>query len=225
MIIKVMTYNIQHGRGLDKKVSIKRIAAVINNESPDILGINEADQYNIRSLFVNQPGALAYLLKMNFFFGDNLKFWFMRYGNIALAKGNIAAVENIRLPGQGEPRGLVKATLDLGGVKIVFLCTHLGLTKKERSLQLEFMAGIIRDIDLPVIISGDFNCERDELTPILNLLQKNSEANTYPADKPVFAIDHIFWSSHFEIIEAYTVETETSDHLPLIARLKFIKNG
>ena len=41
--IRLMSYNILHGKGADGKVDIARIAAVINRERPDFVGLQEVD--------------------------------------------------------------------------------------------------------------------------------------------------------------------------------------
>ena len=39
-----MTYNIHVGIGMDKKLDLPRIAAVINHEHPDLVGLQEVDR-------------------------------------------------------------------------------------------------------------------------------------------------------------------------------------
>lgn len=222
--IKVMTYNIQHGRGMDNKVSLQRIATVIRNENPDVVGINEVDKFNIRSWFVNQPALLARWLNMQYFFGRNLKLWMIRYGNVLLSRHKITRVENIILPGNEEPRGFIKANLEWAGQKIRFINTHLGLDKEERSRQLARLEKDIRVSVLPVILTGDFNCGIDELSLLTTLMQDCGEQYTFPADNPTIAIDHIMCSRHFDIIDSYTVNAEVSDHLPLVSVLQLKKS-
>lgn len=41
--IKVMTFNIHHGKGVDKQVDLYRIADVIENRHADIIALNEVD--------------------------------------------------------------------------------------------------------------------------------------------------------------------------------------
>src|ERR1043166_1240431 len=42
--IRVMTYNIHVGVGMDKKLDLPRIAAVINKQHPDLVGLQEVDR-------------------------------------------------------------------------------------------------------------------------------------------------------------------------------------
>lgn len=57
--MKVMTYNIRHGRGLDGKVNLHRIVNDIRNSGADIVALQEVDRFNIRSKFIDQPSFLA----------------------------------------------------------------------------------------------------------------------------------------------------------------------
>ena len=40
-----MTFNIGHGKGMDKRVNLERIAKVINKNSVDIIGLNKLDNH------------------------------------------------------------------------------------------------------------------------------------------------------------------------------------
>src|SRR5678816_3441002 len=42
--IRVMTFNIHVGVGMDKKLDLQRIADVINREQPDLVGLQEVDR-------------------------------------------------------------------------------------------------------------------------------------------------------------------------------------
>ena len=42
--LKIMTYNIHVGVGMDKKLDLQRIADVINQEKPDLVGLQEVDR-------------------------------------------------------------------------------------------------------------------------------------------------------------------------------------
>jgi endonuclease/exonuclease/phosphatase family metal-dependent hydrolase len=62
--IKVMTYNIHHGKGMDKQVNLYRIAEVIEKSGADIIGLNEVDKhFSMRSFYEDQISWLAKQLK------------------------------------------------------------------------------------------------------------------------------------------------------------------
>ena len=65
--IKVMTYNIHHGQGIDGRLDLDRIAEIIRTENCDIVGLNEVDDnFGSRSDFQDQPRLLAEKLNMHY---------------------------------------------------------------------------------------------------------------------------------------------------------------
>src|SRR5690348_11220840 len=42
--LRVMTYNIHVGVGMDKKLDLARVAGVINKQHPDLVGLQEVDR-------------------------------------------------------------------------------------------------------------------------------------------------------------------------------------
>ena len=42
--IRVMSYNIHHGEGIDGKLDLKRIGDIIKNSNADIIGLQEVDK-------------------------------------------------------------------------------------------------------------------------------------------------------------------------------------
>lgn len=221
MRFKVMTFNIRHGRGMDRVVSLRRVAEVIRREKPHLLGINEADKFNIRSFFTHQPKILSRLLDMHHCFGQNLRLWLAGYGNAVFSRLKLHSFQNLHLPSEREQRGCLHALIETGREQIAFLVTHLGLDREERRKQIQFLAALVEKIKNPLILTGDFNCEKGELLPLLSKLKLASRSfPTYPAVEPVAAIDHILCSHHFRVIDSYVVPTNASDHRPVVALLE-----
>ena len=59
--LRVLTYNIHHGEGVDGKIDLERIAAVIKSVEPHIVAVQEVDQGTARTARVDQPAELARL--------------------------------------------------------------------------------------------------------------------------------------------------------------------
>lgn len=58
--LKVMTFNMHHGVGLDGELNLQRVAKQIRKSGADIIGLNEVDNhYSARSHFKNQAKKLA----------------------------------------------------------------------------------------------------------------------------------------------------------------------
>ena len=59
--IRVMAYNIKHGRGNDGRVDIDRIAEVIKRLQPDVVALQEVDNRASRSGRVDEAARLSKL--------------------------------------------------------------------------------------------------------------------------------------------------------------------
>ena len=49
MLLKVVTFNIAHGKGMDGEVNLERQAKLINAYKPDIVFLQEIDMYTKRA--------------------------------------------------------------------------------------------------------------------------------------------------------------------------------
>src|SRR5882724_9651944 len=70
--LRVMTYNIHVGVGMDKRLDLQRIADVINQEHPDLVGLQEVDRGVTRTQSVDEIAELARLTQMEYAFAHNL---------------------------------------------------------------------------------------------------------------------------------------------------------
>src|SRR5262245_20137112 len=72
--LRVMTYNIHVGVGIDKKLDLQRIADVINREQPDLVGLQEVDRGVKRTEGKDEIAELATMTQMHFAFAPNLDY-------------------------------------------------------------------------------------------------------------------------------------------------------
>ena len=78
--MRVMTYNIRGGWGMDGGWSTERIADVVLEQAPDILCLQEVHQRLPQSRFVDQPGRLQKALGLPVVFQANLRLGAGAYG-------------------------------------------------------------------------------------------------------------------------------------------------
>lgn len=241
--IRVVSYNIRHGRGMDMVIDLERLAHVIRETGADIVGLNEVDIETERSSGVDQAGTLGELLGMHVVYGPNIEYQGGLYGNALLSRYPVERCRNISLAAGGRARwGLIHAELAVEHAKLHVLVTHLSLEPAERAEQLQQILDVVSELSGPVVFMGDFNivAGTDEdpsrvLRPVLRdtwteMLARPDQATdatpgyTFPSDNPSRRIDYIFVNDRLDLDQGrsvYTVDTQASDHLPLVAVLRF----
>ena len=234
---RVMTYNVHRCVGVDRKLDVARVAAVIAQCRPDIVALQELDVGRSRSGGVDQAHAIAHRLGMHFHFNATVRVEEERYGDALLSIHPMTVVKAGPLPGSHairglEPRGALWVSLQIDGRELQVLNTHLGLVPHEQRAQAEALAGpewigggLRRD---PLIVLGDFNAT-PRYSAYRTLARALGDARqmagapatpTFPSRFPMLAIDHIFVSGGIEVLEVQTVGAPlaraASDHLPLM---------
>lgn len=221
--MKVMTYNIRHGRGLDGKVNLDRIAADIRRAQADIVGLQEVDRFNIRSGFKDQVQQLAEKTGMSWSYSPSVTWGFAQYGNAVLSRYPIVSNEVYSLPGIVEKRSLMKTVVQTGEHQVTVLNTHLGVSVKEREKQIPIVADILKDVEGPSILMGDFNMESDH-----KLMEQTfgewSKVKLKQKSATVLSgheIDHIFVNLAAPVQTAWTMTSDGSDHNPVVGEWKW----
>jgi endonuclease/exonuclease/phosphatase family metal-dependent hydrolase len=232
--LRVMTYNIHHGEGIDQKFDLERIARLIRDARADIVGLQEVDRGCERTQKRDLAGELAQLTGMKAHFEKNIDYQGGEYGNAVLTRFPIKRAMNthFRRLGEGEQRGVMQLLLDVNGRDVLFMNTHLDHRRDEaeRISSAEELKGIVsRAGKVPVILVGDFNAAAASRTheSIKSFLLDSWEIAgkgdgfTIPVAKPSRRIDYIFVSR--DSIEPRAMEvlhSLASDHLPLVAELR-----
>jgi endonuclease/exonuclease/phosphatase family metal-dependent hydrolase len=228
LTVRVLTYNIHHGEGVDGKLDLDRIASVIRSVNADVVCLQEVDRNLPRTNHLDFPAILAKALDMRVVFEPNFQFDGGDYGNATLTRLEIESNENFALPGpEGrEPRGCLRVTVWVEGQQVDVFNTHLGLEPDERKMQA---SEIVKHLaDRPTVLAGDLNETYGQ--PALRILTgrlRDSAGNdaipTIPAQAPAKRIDFVLVSEEFTVSSSsvmVTPETQAaSDHLPIAASL------
>ena len=152
------------------------------------------------------------------------------YGNALLTRFEVECVKRFDLTQAGrEPRGAIDARLRApGGQRLRCVVTHLGLSARERSRQLDVLLGILaEDWGDPTLLMGDFNAwspfSRIERT-FSRLFGPSPRPRSYPASFPLLALDRIWVYPSRLLVELRAKDTSVtrtvSDHLPLLAKVR-----
>ncbi|WP_377918525.1 endonuclease/exonuclease/phosphatase family protein [Bacillus songklensis] len=241
MQFKVMTYNIHHGKGMDKQVDLNRIAEVIEKSGADIIGLNEVDKYfSKRSYDEDQVGWLAKKLNMHQAFSPSLSLkpkhstTVRQYGNALLSRYPIITKKSYPFDfiyGLIEGRSLLEATIQVNEQPLQIYVTHLSLHPFLHKKQTDFIVNQLHKCSGPAIVMGDWNMKprsrgwkkmTDGLQDVWQIAGKGG-GFTYPSLRPRRRLDYIFVSRNFQVMaaEVVTKMPKGSDHLPLKATLSY----
>lgn len=233
--LRVMSYNIHHAEGLDAKLDVERIARVITDAAPDIVGLQEVDRGTERIQKRDLPAELARLTGMTVHFEKNIPHQGGEYGNAVLSKFPIKRAKNTHLKSfaNGEQRGVQQLVLDVRGREVLFMNTHLDARRdpaeREHSAT-ELRAIVAAAGSVPVILVGDFNAVPSApsvmavaavLTDTWSALYPDQPGYTIPVRTPARRIDYI-WITPASVVplKMWVPVSEASDHLPIIADLQ-----
>jgi endonuclease/exonuclease/phosphatase family metal-dependent hydrolase len=231
-----MTYNIHHGAGMDGRVDLERIAAVIRAAKPDFVALQEVDNGTKRAAGADQANELARLTGMHGTFGAAMPYEAGQYGDAVLSRQPILKSRVVPLPwtkgNQHEPRCAVSARVDVAGAGMVeFISTHWDHTRdpSDRPAQAEALNAAWHDADASTIVAGDFNCQvgSEALATIGRewtlISGGDPAAPTCCGTTPKVNIDHVFVKSspRWRVVEHHVVdEAMASDHRPVVVTLE-----
>lgn len=230
--LTIVTYNIQHGRGMDGQFNLQRTAYVLTVLNPDIVLLQEADCRRPQTRMSHQPAFLAKMLNMNYAYGAVRHYRPGSYGNAVLSRYPIVNYENHVLPGEGE-RCCLEVEIGTSLSNFTVFNLHLGLKAAERYHQLQnIILPRVSAANSPVLLGGDFNArpESTEISLVKDYLQDSFQANsgecihTFPSDQPYARIDYIFLNNNWELNDCKIIpHTQASDHLPLVVKVLLAK--
>ena len=235
--LRVMTYNIHIGIGMDKKLDLRRISEVILSNRPDLVALQEIDRGVKRTNGIDEIVELARLTRMDYAFAPNLDYQGGKYGVAILSRFPILAIDHRRFANkrEAERRGFIRVEIMVKGQKLNFVTTHLDYQFADgRLFEAEQLIKALESIEGLLIVAGDFNDEPTGTSYKLMLSRFTDAWNdamsgaggglTYPSDKPVKRIDYIFVgkSTGVSVKGAAVRSTLASDHLPLVVDLELV---
>lgn len=222
--VRVMSYNVRNGSGVDGVKDITRCTDIINDARPDVVAVQELDSMSRRNKkYV--LGEMAKLTGYHDYYHRTIPYKGGAYGIGILTREKALSVDFHPLPCRREPRGLLIVEMK----KFYILCTHLSLNAQDRLTSVHIIRDIVSKLDKPVFIAGDMNATPSsapirafkEYTQVLNDVNKF----TIPSNNPRKCIDYILGANgRFKVKKDYVYsDVLASDHLPLYVDVKISK--
>jgi endonuclease/exonuclease/phosphatase family metal-dependent hydrolase len=227
--VRVVSYNIRHGEGMDGRVDLERTARVLESLRPDLVALQEVDRVCTRSGGVDQAAFLGRRLGMHHAFAAFMDYQGGEYGLAVLSRYPVEEALRHVLPPGAEPRSALELQVRPPGTSasLSFLSVHFDWTREDlREAQVAALVEALAARRHPVVVAGDYNARADSPTLARlaaagwDVLDKGG-APTFPADSPRVEIDFVAVRGIPAAGCTSTVYDErvASDHRPVVARL------
>ena len=205
--------------------AINDIGTLLKKNGTDIMLLAEVENPSWRNKYKDEIDILCSVssLPYSVFYPTSRFMGLGNQGNAIISRYAIYSWKEYLLPGGIEDRKLCEAIILSGNRSFTVYATHLsqGCARKK---QIKKIAGIISKKEGPVILAGDFNTgDNEELRPLIESgLRLLDSSHTCPSWKASKTLDHIFISPHLEPVSVTVPDVRYSDHLPVIAVLRFM---
>ena len=237
--LRIVTWNIHKGIGIDRKYRLDRSVAVLGELDADVACLQEVDEGVRRSARERQGQRLARELGYpHYALGLNVKVQGGAYGNLTLSRHPLRDVHNVDLTIRPKKRrsGLVVTVMTGPTHGWAIANVHLGLLHLERRVQIRrLLTHLFRGVaeDQPLVIAGDWNEWGSGLVHQVmgewgfHLARNDTRPQgerTWPSRRPLVGLDKILYRHPVDCHRIATVLNRVtrvaSDHLPLLVELE-----
>lgn len=234
--LRLMSYNLHHCAGMDRRVDCARTAAAVLKERPDFAGLQELDVNAHRSGRVDQPTELARLTGMHATFAKAIDLpTGGEYGVAVLSREKPLSVVREPLPGP-EPRVLLLCEF----TNCWFGTTHLdsgtvpGDPAPAHIMSVPIVSNAVARCAAakPVFLTGDWNAvpQSPLAERMRGFLTTLNDTNRPTNGNLRRCIDYVTVDSAnaggFRIVERHvTLDKMTSDHKPVVVTLSTVPQG
>jgi len=233
--MRLLTWNIRGGLGMDGVRSLRRIADVIRAASPDVVCLQEVHRRLPWSGLEDQPRLLAEMTGLQALFQSNFRVGFGGFGNAVLSGLPVVSFRLHRLPNRlerrrpamrFERRGALHTVVQAPWGPVGVLCTHWSLVQADRLESAVWMLEALRSCPPAAVLAGDLNADWD--SPEVSRLREAGLVDaggdlagpTYPARPPIHRLDYVLHTPRLRCVGQETLGSDASDHLPVLAVLE-----
>lgn len=238
---RLATYNIHRCIGMDGRQSLRRVLRVLAEIDADLVALQE-----VSAVGFNQAEHIAAELGLHVVFCPTLH-GNEAYGHALLSSrpftvNSVGLLPLARPASYKEPRGAIRAQVQMGLRTLHVVSTHLALGRSDRTVQVDALLGPhwlgALPPDSAVVLCGDFNFGPPgrnyrrvaaRLRDVQLARSRGPVVKTFSTICAVARLDHIFLSPHFSVLGVESPRTHltrvASDHFPLVADLRWPRDG
>jgi endonuclease/exonuclease/phosphatase family metal-dependent hydrolase len=222
--IRLGTYNIHYGYDSHWRLSLEAQSRTIAQSGAQVVALQEVDAGRLTSYGVDHALWLARRLGMQVVYLPTVE---RNTGIALLSRVPVLETAGTALPSHAEPTGILRASVQVGGLPLHVHGTWLGLTPEERDRQLAAALGFMAS-NQRATLAGDLNATPE--SSVYHTLEAagfidpfiaggSSPAPTHPSLLPEMRIDYV-WLRGIEPVNAFTMNSTASDHLMVVVEAR-----
>ena len=235
-IVKVLSFNILHGKTMKGDFNLDVIAKVIIDANPDFVALQEVDYKTNRAKKYDLVTELGWRAKLSPIYARAMHYDDGEYGEGVLSKHTFLQTRNIPLPylPDDEPRAALEITTVLPSKDTIsFIGTHLDHLELDTNkiMQAKEINKVFSKNKYPTILAGDLNAEPGSNT--MNILErfwiasydKTNPLPTFSSETPTKKIDYVmFYPKHrWKVLKREVIcDTIASDHCAYLVTLQLL---
>jgi len=243
--LRFLLYNIRYAAGIGGRFhfpfpyagylrrsrhNFDKILEFIKSVQPDIMGLVEVDGGSFRTDQHCQAEMIAEQLGYNHVIES-------KYGSASMAQrlpllraqGNAVLTKMPIISHRFHyfDEGMKRLIIQVCTERVTIFLVHLSLTYRNRQYQLERLYKLIREVDRPTILAGDFNVlwgmrELELFLGATGLVSANPERKpSHPSRAPKRELDFILHSPELKVVHFHIPTVTYSDHAPLVCDFEF----
>ena len=244
--MRFLLYNIRYAAGIGRHFhlpvpysgyfkntngNLKKIVNFIGSVNPDIIGLIEVDSGSFRSEKNNQAETIAWELQHDHIYQSKYSAASVAQKLPLLNKQGNAILTNQEIVSQKFHyfhEGAKRLVIELELAEFSILLVHLSIKFRHRQYQLQDLHSMVKNVEKPVIVAGDFNVLRGDRELQLFLAAtglrnaNNNRQPSYPSRAPRRQLDYIFHTPQIRVTGFQIPQIKLSDHTPLVCEFELV---
>lgn len=224
--VRVATWNIRGGVGLDGRRDLERIVRVIKRGQADVVALQEVDSRHGTAAHEHPFLLLRGALGEHAIEAKSIISAAGEYGQILISRWPLADIKihDISVDGR-EPRRAIETNILSPYGPVHLVATHLGLAFRERRNQTRALVEMAERVPHTTVMVGDFNdwiWRGSVQNAIHRALPARTWHRTFPSWLPLIRLDRIYCRPATALARSWAdPEGRTaSDHLPVFADIR-----
>jgi endonuclease/exonuclease/phosphatase family metal-dependent hydrolase len=220
--MRIVTWNAQHG--VPDPVgppALERAVPLLRALEADVYALQELDRRRWRTRFANQAAALGEALGGEVLWGRAKRALWGAQGNALIVRGEVLEHDVVALPGVGERRVAVVASVGVAGRRVTVATTHLALDPAVARRQLRTALGALAERPKPWVLAGDLNLLPAQVAGLAEAAGYDVVDGPFTVNartRPNRRLDHVLVNGVTET-DSGTTKLPCSDHLAVWADL------